>query len=61
MPKPKPENENYDFLSEEYIAYAIANQQLTDIGELLHTECCLAAKLGLKFKFPMRFEDCFSA
>jgi len=56
MPKPKEDNEHYDFLSDEFIAYLIANQELTDIGDMLHSECYLASKIALGVWFPMRFE-----
>ena len=56
MPKPKPSDEFYDFLSDEAIAYLIANQELDDLDNYLHFENVWAFRLLGETWFPMRFE-----
>ncbi len=56
MPKPNPKQDFYDFLSDETIAYLIANQELDDLDEVLHFESVFAMKIAGETYFPMRYE-----
>ena len=54
--KPTPKDDFYDFLSDETIAYLIANQELDDLDECLHSESVVAFKLVGETWFPMKWE-----